>query len=174
VTVTAAMLPDRTEAAEYYFTYISQVPGGDVVQLLEQQLAEVRDLLAGIPEARSLHRYAEGKWSIREVMSHINDAERVFTFRALWFGRGLEGSLPSFEQDVTVASAHADAMSLGEHRTEFEAIRASTLALFRGMPADAWLRRGVASGNEFTVRALAFITVGHAAHHLRLLRERYL
>ena len=131
-------------------------------------------LLRGVSEDASLGRYAPGKWTIREVASHVNDCERMFTFRALWFARGFDTALPSFDQDVAIAGADADARTLSSHVDEFRAIRSATLALFRNMPADAWRRRGVASGNPFSVRALAHITAGHVAHHLRLLRERYL
>jgi DinB superfamily len=166
--------PDRTEAGEYYFTYIDQVAEGDVRNLLADQLTETLTLFDGISEARSLDRYAPGKWTIRELVSHVNDAERVFTYRALWFARKFDSPLPSFDQDVAVASAGADARSLKSHRDEFAAIRAASLVLFRNLPEEAWMRRGVASGNPFTVRALAYITAGHVAHHTRVLRERYL
>lgn len=166
-------LPDRTEAAEYYFTYINQVPPGDICGILEAQLPETLDVLRGIPEERSLHRYAPGKWSIREVASHLNDTERLFAFRALWFARGFDSPLPSFDQNVAIAGAAADDRSLSSHVEEFRAVRAATLALFRDLSADAWTRRGVASGNPFSVRALAYITAGHVAHHLKILRERY-
>ncbi len=166
--------PDRGEAAEYYLTYINQVPDGDVRQILAAQEAETIELLRGISEERSLHRYAADKWSIREVVSHINDTERLFVFRALWFARGFEAPLPSFDQDVAIRGAAADERHLRSHVEEFGAVRAATVALFRELPAAAWMRRGIASGNPFTVRALAYITAGHLAHHLRLLRERYL
>ncbi len=165
---------DRTEAAEYFFTYINQVPEGDIGRILETQEREAVQLLSGISEERSLHRYAPGKWTIREVVSHINDTERMFTFRALWFARGFDSELPSFEQDVAIRTAGANDRRYRGHVDEFRAIRAATLALFGNLPPDAWTRRGIASGNPFTVRALAHITAGHVAHHMRLLRERYL
>jgi len=165
---------DRTEAAEYFFTYINQVPEGDIGRILETQEREVVQLLSGLSDERSLHRYAPGKWTIREVVSHINDTERMFTFRALWFARGFDSELPSFEQDIAIRTAGANDRSYRSHVDEFRAIRAATLALFGNLPPDAWTRRGMASGNPFTVRALAHITAGHVAHHMRLLRERYL
>ena len=165
---------DRTEAAEYFFTYINQVPEGDIGRILDAQEREAVQLLSGITEERSLHRYAPGKWTIREVVSHINDTERMFTFRALWFARGFDSELPSFEQDIAIRTAGANDRSYRGHIDEFRAIRAATLALFGNLPPDAWTRRGMASGNPFTVRALAHITAGHVAHHMRLLRERYL
>ena len=168
-------LPDRTEAAEYYFTYIDRVPrDADVLRVLEDQLPETLKLLEGISEERSLYRYAPGKWSFREALSHINDAERVFTFRAMWFARGLESPLPSFDQDVALAGAFAEERPWREHLDEFRAVRAASLALFRSIRDDVWTRRGIASGNPFSVRALAYITAGHVAHHTALFRERYL
>ena len=166
--------PEGGEAAEYYFTYINQVPEGDIRQILETQEPDTIQLLRGISEERSRYSYAPGKWSIREVVSHINDTERMFAFRALWFARGFDSPLPSFDQEIAIRGAAADERPLSRHVDEFRAVRAATLALFRDMPADAWMRRGVASGNPFTVRALAYITGGHVAHHVRLLRERYL
>jgi hypothetical protein len=168
-------LPDRTEAAEYYFTYIDRVPrDADVVRVLEDQLSEMVKLFEGISEERSLYRYAPGKWSFREVLSHINDTERLFTFRAMWFARGLESPLPSFDQDAALAGAFAEERPWREHIDEFRAVRAASLALFRSIRDDVWSRRGIASGNPFSVRALAYIAAGHVAHHHVLLKERYL
>jgi hypothetical protein len=166
--------PEQTEFAQYYLTYISQVPEGDIRHVLEAQEPEVIQLLRGISEERSLHRYAPGKWTIREVVSHINDTERMFAFRAMWFARGFDSALPSFDQDVAIRGAGADDRPLSSHVEEFRAVRAATVTLFRNLPEDAWTLRGIASGNPFTVRALAYITAGHLAHHVRLLRERYL
>jgi Mycothiol maleylpyruvate isomerase N-terminal domain. len=168
-------LQDRSEAAEYYHNYIDQVPKGeDIRRVLEAQLGETVSVLDGISESKSLHRYASDKWSIREVVGHINDAERVFVFRALWFARGLPGELPSFDQDAAMAGMRFDDRALATLVAEFRAIRESSLHFFRNLPDEAWSRRGIASGNPFTVRALAHITAGHAEHHMRILRERYL
>lgn len=166
--------PERTEAAEYYFTYIDQVPDGDVRELLEAQLPETLALFREFSEERSLFRYAPEKWSVREVVNHVNDAERLFTFRALWFARGFDTPLPSFDQNVAVGEAKADEPSWASHVEEFAAVRAATLTFFRSLPDEAWSRRGIASDNPFTVRALAWITAGHVLHHARVLRERYL
>jgi hypothetical protein len=166
--------PDHTEAAEYYFTYIDKVGAGDIRAILESQLQETVTFLQRISEDQSLSRYAPDKWSIRQVVNHLNDAERLFVFRAFWFARGFDSPLPSFEQDVAVNTAAADERSLASHIEEFRTIRAATLSLFQDLPPEAWTRRGVASGNPVTVRALAYITAGHVAHHLKILRERYL
>ena len=166
--------PDRTEAAEYYFTYMTLVPAGDVCRNLETQLPETLQLLGGISEQQSLLRYAPDKWTIRQVLSHVNDTERVFVYRALWFARGFDSPLPSFDQNVAIAAAGSDERTWRSHIEEFQAVRAATVAFFRDLPPDAWMRRGVASGNPVTVRALAFIAAGHLAHHVRILKERYL
>jgi hypothetical protein len=167
-------MPARTEAADYYFTYIDKVGRGDICAILEAQMGETVAFLRGIPDERSLHRYAPDKWSIRQVVGHLNDAERVFAFRAFWFARGFDSSLPSFEQDIAVTSAGSDARSWPSLIDEFQTVRAASLSLFNNLPADAWMRRGTASGNPFTVRALAYIVAGHVAHHVGIVRERYL
>lgn len=166
--------PDRTEAAEYYFTYIDQVGDGDVVELLELQTAETLSILENISDEHSLYRYGPGKWSIREVVGHINDCERMFVFRALWFARGFDSALPSFDQNVAADEMGANERPWPSHIEEFRAVRAATISFFRHLPDAAWSRRGLASGFEFSVRALAYITAGHAAHHVRILRDRYL
>lgn len=166
--------PDQSEAAAYYFRYIDRVPSGDIVIRLETQLAEFSALLQGISEEQSLHRYAPDKWSIRQLWNHVTDTERVFLFRALWFARRFADALPSFEQEPAAAAACADAVPWARHVDEFRAVRQATVALFRNLPAEAWSRRGIASGNPVTVRALAYIAAGHADHHASVLRERYL
>jgi hypothetical protein len=166
--------PERTEAADYYFTYIDKVGRGDICETLEAQMGETAAFLRGISDERSLHRYASDKWSIRQVVGHLNDAERVFAFRAFWFARGFDSSLPSFDQDIAVTSAGSDARAWPSLIDEFQAVRAASLSLFNNLPAEAWMRRGTASGNPFTVRALAYIVAGHVAHHVGIVRERYL
>jgi uncharacterized damage-inducible protein DinB len=165
--------PEACEAAPYYFTYIDQVRGGDVVTVLEEQLEQTLALLANISEDKSLHRYAPEKWSVRQVLNHVSDTERAFAFRALWFARGFEDPLPSYDQNVGAASALADSVAWVQHVEEFRRVRLATIPLFRNLPKTAWMRSGIASGNRFTVRALAFIIAGHGAHHLRVLEERY-
>ena len=166
--------PDRTEAADYYFTYISQVPDGDVRDILAAQLPETLALLGGVSEEQSLARYAPGKWSIRQVVAHLSDTERLFVFRAMWFARGFDSPLPSFDQDVAIATCDADNRSFRSLVDEFRTVREATVTFFQSLPGDAWMRQGIASGNPFSVRALAFISAGHLAHHLRILREKYL
>jgi len=166
--------PEPTETAPYYFTYIDRVMSDDVVGALSEQSQEALALLARVSEGTSLHRYAPGKWSMREVLSHINDSERVFLLRALWFARGFDTPLPSYDQEICVPAARADEVSWASHIDEFRAIRQATIAFFCNLPREAWLRTGIASGNPFTVRALAYIVAGHAGHHTAILQERYL
>jgi hypothetical protein len=165
--------PDRADAAESYFTYIDQVGDDDVLEVLRGQLTEIA-ALHDISEERSLYRYAPDKWSIRQLLGHVNDTERVFVFRALWFARGLESPLPGFDQKIAAAAALADERSWASQLGEFRSIRTATLAFFQDLSSDAWARRGVASGHLVTVNALAYITAGHVAHHLRVLRQRYM
>jgi hypothetical protein len=166
--------PDSSEAAAYYFTYIDQVAGEDPEAVLASQLEESVALFSGISEGKSLHRCAPRKWSIRQVLNHITDTERAFAFRALWFARGFDAPLPSYDQDIAAAGAEADRFSWAAHVEEFRRVRLATMSLFANMAPDAWLRTGIASDNKFTVRAMAFIAAGHFAHHARILRERYL
>ena len=172
--MTSMTAPDRTEAAEYYFTYIDQVGSGDINEILMRQRSDLRALLNGISEEQSLHRYAPDKWTMREVLGHVNDTERVFVSRAFWFARGFDTALPSFDQNVAVATAGANDRPWRSHIEEFQAVRSATIAFFDNLPPDAWGRRGIASGNPFTVRALAYMCAGHATHHVKILRERYL
>ena len=166
--------PDRSEAAEYYFRYIDRVPDGDIRQTLTAQRDEMRRLFGGVPPDRHAFRYADGKWTLRQVAGHLSDTERMFAGRALWFARGLEGELPSFDQDISIASGRFDARSWTSLVDELDTVRAATLSLFADLPDAAWDGRGIASGNPFTVRALAWLAAGHVAWHLQIVRERYL
>jgi hypothetical protein len=166
--------PGADEAAPYYFTYIDRVPDTEIAGFLAAQLDEALPFLSGISEETSRHRYAPEKWSIRQALSHVTDAERVFVYRALWLARGFDSPLPSFDQEIAAAGAKADAVPWSRHVEEFRGVRLATLGFFRNLPDEAWERRGVASGNPVTVRALAYIVGGHYAHHTAILRERYL
>ena len=166
--------PGEAEAAPFYFTYINQVSCNNPIEAMETQLKEFPALFAGISEEASLHRYAPEKWSIRQLLNHITDTERAFAFRALWFGRGFDAPLPGYDQNIAAAGAGADAVSCASHVGEFRAVRNSTISLFRNMPTEGWSRGGVASEKFVTVRALAWIIAGHSAHHLTVLKERYL
>lgn len=166
-------VPQRNEAAPYYFKYIDRIASRDIVSALGEQLEETLPFLRGISEEKSLYRYAAEKWSIRQLLNHVNDAEQVFVFRALWFARGFDSPLPSFEQDISAAAARADEFSWGSQVAAFKGIREATLGFFRTLPAAAWTRSGVASGSAVSVKALAYIVAGHLAHHRAILEERY-
>jgi DinB superfamily len=166
--------PERSEAAPYYFGYIDEVSGDDVLQQLDEQLATLLPRLESISEQRSLYRYAPDKWSLRQVLGHINDCERLFTLRAFWFARGFDTPLPSFDQNICVQAAEASEIAWSRHVDEFRVTRVATIAFFRNLPEDARLRSGIASDNRFTVRALAFLAVGHVTHHWKIVEERYM
>lgn len=166
--------PQSTEAADYYFKYIDLISSDEIVPAMKDQMGQMLHLLEGISEEQSLHAYAPGKWTIRELLNHVNDGERVFLSRAFWFARGFQDPLPSFEQDVAVQYAHANETSWAELVEEFKTVRAATISFFKNLPDEAWSRTGVASDNSVTVRACAYIIAGHVAHHTNVLREKYL
>jgi uncharacterized damage-inducible protein DinB len=145
-----------------------------LLETLERQGAETLALLRALPEERGAHRYEPDKWSVKQVVGHISDAERIFSYRALSIARGDRAALPGMEQEEWMAGVDFDARTLADLLDEFEAVRASTLHLLRHLSSEAWARRGTASDNEVTVRALAYIIAGHEAHHVGVLRERYL
>ena len=166
--------PQSTEAAEYYFKYIDLINSEDIVPALKDQMGQTLQLLESISEEQSLHTYAPGKWTIREMLNHVNDGELVFLGRAFWFARGFQDPLPSFDQDVAVQYAHANQTSWAELVEEFKNLRSVTISFFKTLPEEAWSRTGVASDNPVTVRAIAYIIAGHVAHHTNVLREKYL
>ncbi len=165
--------PGSDEAVAHYFTYIDKVRGDDVLAVTEAQLEESLGFFSGISEEKSLWRYAPEKWSIRQVLNHVSDTERAFAFRAVWFARGFAEPLPGFDQNIAAPGAGADGISWAAHIEEFRSVRLSTISLLRNTPPEAWGRRGVASGNPFTVRAVAYVIPGHVTHHIGVLRERY-
>jgi hypothetical protein len=165
--------PEPSEFADFYASYISKVPGKDVLGVLESQRLQMLHLFAGRSERDGSFRYAPGKWTVKEVLGHITDTERIFTYRALRIARGDSTPLPGFEQDDFVRNGAFSARTLADLAEEFAAVRNASLVLFRSFPEEAWLRRGIASQKEVTVRALAFITAGHQIHHRLILEERY-
>lgn len=167
-------LPEKHEAAPYYFTYISRINQADILAVLEIQEYDFLAFARAIPEEKSLHRYGPDKWSIREVVSHVNDTERAFVFRALWFARGFETPLPGFDQHIAAAGAGADNVPWSAHIEDFRAVRRATISFFKNLAEPAWSKTGIASDNSFTVRSLAFITAGHLTHHKEILKDRYL
>lgn len=166
--------PDPTEYAPYYGKYINLVAEGDIVTTLGRQLDDTLALLEGISEAQADSRYAEGKWSIKEVIGHMIDTERIFGYRALRFARNDRTPLSGFEQDDYVSNGGFAGQSLSDLASEFGHVRRASISLLRGLTGEAWDRRGVASDNEVSVRALAYIMAGHELHHLEIIRTRYL
>jgi hypothetical protein len=166
--------PHESEVASVYWKYIDKVEGDDPIAALERQLPVALSLFEGIPEELSQFRYAPEKWSMRQALNHVTDMERVFAYRALWFGRGFTSALESFDENAGEAAAHADLVSWAGNVEEFQQVRMATISLFRNMPEEAWPRSGVANGNLISVRSLAFLAAGHVEHHLKIVRERYL
>lgn len=165
-------LPTADEYAPDYAKYVAPL-SGDMFELLRSQATTTAALLAATPESRAGHRYAEGKWSVKEVVGHLSDSERVFSYRALRFARADATDLPGFEEDEWVAAAQFDRRTLASIAAEFAAVRAATLALFASFDDEALRRRGTANGQEVSVRAVAALLVGHERHHVGLLRDRY-
>jgi uncharacterized damage-inducible protein DinB len=165
--------PEPTEYAVFYAGYVSKVPGSDALGVLESQRLQMLQLFAGRSERDGSFRYAPGKWTVKEVLGHITDTERIFTYRALRIARGDQTPLPGFEQEDFVRNGAFSERTLADLAEEFGLVRNASMALFRSFQKEAWLRRGVASQKEVTVRALAFITAGHQIHHRLILEERY-
>jgi DinB superfamily len=169
-----ALAPPRDEYDPYYASYINRIARGeDVLNVLEDQLRSTSALFLGVEESRGSFRYAPGKWSIKEVIGHLTDAERIMSDRALRIGRGDPTPLPGFDENAYVPAMEADARAVADLVSEWSAVRRATVALFQGLPRAAWARRGVANGSVVSVRALAYIVAGHERHHLETLRNRY-
>jgi uncharacterized damage-inducible protein DinB len=166
--------PEPTEHVPYYAGYIGLVPGEDVLAAFESETPATRALLEGIPAEKSLHRYAPGKWSIRESVLHVVDCERAWAYRALRFGRADETPLAGFDSNAWVPPSLADDREWRSIVEEYAAVRSASIALFRGLPPDARHRSGTADGKRTSVRALAYVILGHDIHHRNVLRDRYL
>lgn len=168
------MRPQSNDYASNFAKYIFQVPDGDFLETLEAQRQKMTRLLEPLTDKQADFRYQPGKWSIREIVGHINDAERVFAYRVLRIARGDQTPLASFEQDDYVKTANSSAQKLSRLLEEFNSIRSASVTLIRSLDDAALLRRGTASGKEVSVLALVFIILGHAIHHQTILEERYL
>lgn len=167
--------PATTEYAPYYAHYVSLIPQGhDPLQQLREQPITLRHLLAGVTDEQALLRYAPGKWSLKEMLVHVTDTERIFAYRALRIARGDQQPLPGFEQDDYVPASGADARTLEDILHEQNTVRAATLSLLASFSAEAIGRFGTASGQPVSVRAMAYLLAGHEAHHLNIVQERYL
>ena len=172
-TTIAIPRPGADEFAPFYAGYIAGVPGDDALPTLAAHIERWHPSLRRLSEAQALHRYAPGKWSVKEVLGHLCDGERVFGYRALRFARADATPLPGFDENAWAPAAGSDRRPVAEIADELRAVRASTVALFRSLDAVALARRGEANGRTISVRALGWIVAGHALHHETILRERY-
>jgi len=169
----AAIRPSTGEYAPSYEAYVSLVKSDDILATLETLRLQTAQLFAARSERDGAFRYAPDKWSVKEVVGHLSDSERIFTYRALRIARGDQTPLSSFEQDDYVRGGNFADRTLADIAEEFALVRAASVALFKSLDKDAWERRGVANKNEVTVRALAYIIAGHELHHRHILDERY-
>jgi hypothetical protein len=161
------------EAAPFYKDFLAAFPDGRVGNHLQAQAVELEELCAGLTESRAMFRYAEGKWTIKEVIGHLLDTERVFAYRLLRISRGDATELPGFDETAYTPEGQFNLRRIEELVSEFTLQRASTLALVNGIPPAAWSRVGTANGFRTSARALVYVILGHTAHHWRILRERY-
>jgi hypothetical protein len=168
-----AHAPGPTEYFPYYGKYVELVKTGDILATLAQQPSETVALLSGLTEEQGNFSYAPGKWSIKQMLGHVNDTERIFAYRALRISRNDKTPMPGFEQDDYVRDGPFEHCRLAGLIEEFESIRRATVLLFQQLNSDDWLRRGTASQREVSVRALAYIIAGHELHHRGVLKEKY-
>lgn len=169
----ARVRPQTGEYASYYEKYVSLIPTDDILGALEAQRLQMAQLLNARSEREGNFCYGPEKWSVKEVVGHIADAERIFSYRALRFGRGDETPVEGFQQELYAKNGGFGERKMADVAEEFASIRLATIALLQSMPEQAWARRGVASGHEVTVRGLAYIIAGHELHHRLILEERY-
>jgi len=174
VTASNAIRPNEDEYLPYYGKYIALVPESTPLPALERQLEIMLPQLRSLDESQGSIRYAPGKWSIKQVVGHLIDAERVFAYRALRFARADRTALPGFDENTYAEAGSFERVPLKALIDELELVRRSTIAMFRALADEAWARRGTANHAEISVRALAFIIAGHGHHHLAILNERYL
>lgn len=166
--------PQAGEFNPYYEKYIARVPDGDFVEQLARNADETLAILRAIPDNAGDRAYAEGKWSIKELVGHICDAERIFSYRLLRIGRGDQTPMESFDENAFVPAGDFAQRTMASLNEEFASVRAATITLVAGLPTDGWLRLGAASGSPVSARALAFIIAGHELHHREILLTRYL
>jgi hypothetical protein len=166
--------PEKTEYDPYYEVYVSLVPDGDIVDILDRQAAEVRECFSAIPEEKGPFAYAAGKWSIKELLGHLTDGERMFMYRIFRISRGDKTPIEGFEQDGYIENARSNSRAFADLLDEFTALRRANVIAYRHFSEEDWSRTGTANNVEITSRALAYIAAGHIAHHLRILKEKYL
>jgi hypothetical protein len=167
------MRPTANDYSPYHAGYVALVPEDDVLSAIEQQSSETQRFLSALNESKAAYRYADGKWSVKEVVGHITDAERIISYRLLAVARGEQQPLPGFDEESYVQHAKFDAWTLGDLAENYAIIRRATIVLLRNLPADAWEKRGIANDAPVSVLGLAFVIVGHDRHHLKVLREKY-
>ena len=165
--------PDPSEYHETFARSVQQVPNGDVLEILAAEIEDTSELLSGVGEERAGYRYGPDKWSIKQVIGHLVDSERIMSYRALRFARGDKTSLPGYDENAFVDQANFDRQRLQDLADELRAVRAASLALFKSFDEEMLLKGGTASGFEFTVRALVYQIAGHEIHHKKILRDRY-
>ena len=168
------MRPGTQEYGEFYRNYVSLVPEEDLVTALQTSLGEIRDMLDAIPLELADHAYAPGKWTVRQLLQHVIDTERIFSYRALCLARGEQQHLPGFDEHAYAERADVSQRPLRDMKEELLALRSSVHLMFRGFNADMLARTGTASGSPVSVLALGYICIGHIRHHTGILRERYL
>jgi hypothetical protein len=166
--------PAPEEFGAHFGKYIEIVPDGSIVDILAGYLKSTAEFLSDIPQAKGEYRYEPGKWSLKQVIGHISDTERVMSYRLLRIARGDSTPLPGFDQDAYVSNVDFDAYSLSDLIEDYISVRRATLTLVRGLADDAWSRMGTASSAPMSARALAYVIAGHELHHLRILKEKYL
>jgi DinB superfamily len=166
--------PEPAEHAPYYSRYIRLVPDGPIVETLATQIEDTLAVLTSLSPEQARYRYAPEKWTVQQVIGHVADAERVFSYRALAFARGETNELPGFDENAYAAASPAGSIALADLMEDLVGIRRATLSLFRNLTPEGWSRSGIANRNTISVRALAWVIAGHERHHLSVLRERYL
>jgi hypothetical protein len=166
--------PAEREYNPYYDKYISLIIEPNIIYVLESQCAEIEETYGTLPDERGAYSYAEGKWTIKESLSHLIDAERIFAYRALRISRGDETPMEGFEQDGYIENSHANERSFADLKDELLECRKANLRQFRNLKDGDWKRLGTASGSPVSVRALAYMMAGHIRHHFAIHRERYL
>jgi Protein of unknown function (DUF664). len=166
--------PEKSEYDPYYEKYISLVPDDNIKDILAGQSTELRDLFNGLSDRKGTYAYADGKWTVKEVLSHLIDGERMFAYRAFRISRGDKTPIEGFEQDGYIENSHANQRSFFELLDEFKLLRKANVIFYRNLRDDDWLRIGTANNVEVSVRAIAFVMAGHITHHVNILKERYL
>jgi hypothetical protein len=165
--------PEATEYPPFYGKYVALVQGGDLLAALRAETEYLHAAIDAIPESKGSHAYAEGKWTVKTLLGHMIDAERIFSYRTLRLARGDSTPLPGFEENNYAKTANSDARSVADLAAELKLVRESTTRLFESLPADAWSRTGTVNNGPITARAIGYVTAGHARHHLNVLKDRY-